>query len=274
MADARPIGVFDSGIGGLTVLHALLERLPQESYVYLGDTARVPYGTKGAETVRRFSLEALRLLESRGVKRVIVACNTASALGLDAMRAAAQVPVEGVIEPGIEAALRQTRGRVGIIGTLGTISSNAYQVGLRARASELSVFGMACPLFVPLAEEGWTTGDIPRSIAQRYLHPLIEARVDTVILGCTHYPLLKATIAEVMGPRVTLVDSAVVLAEALVQELREQDALAPATSTPRLSLLVSDVPQRFAELGERFLERSLPAVELVDLENPVVHRSE
>ena len=274
MPDARPIGVFDSGIGGLTVLHALLERLPQESYVYLGDTARVPYGTKGAETVRRFSLEALRMLQSRGVKRVIVACNTASALGIDAMRAVARVPVEGVIGPGIEAALLRTRGRVGVIGTLGTIGSNAYQGGLLARAPELFVQGIACPLFVPLAEEGWTTGDIPRSVAQRYLAPLIEARVDTVILGCTHYPLLKHTIGEVMGQNVQLVDSAVVLAEALAAELHDMDGLAPAHAKPELSILVSDVPQRFADLGERFLERALPEVELVDLESPVVHGSE
>jgi glutamate racemase len=234
----------------------------------------VPYGTKGAETVRRFSIEALRLLEARGVKRVIVACNTASALGLSAMRNLARVPVEGVIEPGIEAALLRTRGRVGVIGTLGTIGSNAYQSGLLERAADLTVHGIACPLFVPLAEEGWTQGDIPRSIARRYLQPLIDARVDTVILGCTHYPLLKGTIAEVMGPKVQLVDSAVVLAEALASELRDLDALAPDSATPRLSILVSDVPQRFADLGARFLERDLPEVELVDLESPVVHGSE
>lgn len=274
MADARPIGVFDSGIGGLTVLHALLERLPNESYVYLGDTARVPYGAKGAETVQRFSLEALRLLEARGVKRVIVACNTASALGIPAMRRSARVPVEGVIEPGIEAALRRSRGRVGIIGTLATIGSGAYQQGLAARAPELVVHGIACPLFVPLAEEGWTTGEIPRSIALRYLQPLIEARVDTVILGCTHYPLLKAVIGEVMGATVQLVDSAIVLAESLAGELQAADALAPSTSKPKLSILVSDVPQRFAELGTRFLERALPEVEHVDLEAPLVHGTE
>ncbi len=262
--DSRPIGVFDSGVGGLTVLRALRERLPQESFVYLGDTARVPYGTKGVATIRRFALQAARYLESRGVKRLVVACNTASSYAIDILREECSVPVEGVVEPGVEAALRVSKGHVGVIGTPATIASDRYGELLRAANPQIRVESQHCPLFVPLAEEGWTDDAIALSVAERYLAGLRRAGIDTLILGCTHYPLLKHAISQVMGERVTLVDSALVLAEAVEQDLREADALSDGPGT--VQLVVSDLPQRFAEISRRFLLTDAPEVEVVDLD--------
>jgi len=262
--DSRPIGVFDSGVGGLTVLRALRERLPKESFVYLGDTARVPYGTKGVATIRRFALQAARYLESRGVKRLVVACNTASSYAIDVLREECSVPVEGVVEPGVEAALRVSRGHVGVIGTPATIASDRYGELLRAAKPEIRVESQHCPLFVPLAEEGWTDDAIALSVAERYLAGLRRAGIDTLILGCTHYPLLKHAIAQVMGEKVTLVDSALVLAEAVEQDLRKDDALSDGPGS--VHLVVSDLPQRFAEISRRFLLTDVPEVEVVDLE--------
>ena len=265
MSDSRPIGVFDSGIGGLTVLRALRDRLPGESFVYLGDTARVPYGTKGADTVTRFATEATLLLTDRGVKAVVVACNTASAIALERLREVTDLPIYGVIEPGVEAALRVTRGRVGVIGTLATLASDRYGELLRAQREDLIIEGKACPLFVPLAEEGWVDGEVTAAVAEIYLAQMRDAGVDTVILGCTHYPILKKAIGKVMGADVNLVDSALVLAEAVAEDLKRRDAESEASEST-LELLVSDVPQRFAELSERFLAHPVGDVELVDLE--------
>lgn len=265
MSDPRPIGVFDSGIGGLTVLRALRERLPRESFVYLGDTARVPYGTKGADTVTRFATEATLLLASRGVKAVVVACNTASAIAIERLREVTELPVYGVIEPGVQAALDATAGRVGVIGTLATLASDRYGELLRAARPDIVVEGKACPLFVPLAEEGWVDGPVTLAVAETYLAELREAGVDTLILGCTHYPILKDAIGQVMGADVRLVDSALVLAEAVARDLEVRDAGSDA-ERGTLDLLVSDVPQRFAELSERFLAHPVGDVELVDLE--------
>ena len=266
MSDPRPIGVFDSGIGGLTVLRALRERLPEENTIYLGDTARVPYGTKGAATVTHFSAEAVRLLIERGVKAIVVACNTASAVAIEHLKELTDLPVMGVIEPGVEAALAATEGRVGVIGTLATVGSDRYGQLLRAARPGIEVVGKPCPLFVPIAEEGWANHQITRAVAEEYLAELRDAGVDTVILGCTHYPLLKDAIAGVMGPDVTLVDSAVVLAEAMAGQLGALGAQAPEGNVPQLTMLVSDVPQRFAELSERFLAHPVGDVEVVDLE--------
>ena len=265
MSDSRPIGVFDSGIGGLTVLRALRDRLPGESFIYLGDTARVPYGTKGADTVTRFATEATLLLADRGVKAVVVACNTASAIALERLHDVTDLPVYGVIEPGVEAALRVTRGRVGVIGTLATLASDRYGELLRAQREDLIIEGKACPLFVPLAEEGWVDGEVTAAVAETYLAEMRDAGVDTVILGCTHYPILKQAIGRVMGADVNLVDSALVLAEAVAADLVLRDAQSDSNEST-LALLVSDVPQRFAELSERFLAHPVGDVELVDLE--------
>ncbi len=261
-----PIGVFDSGVGGLTVLKALMAHLPHESTVYLGDTARVPYGTKSGEVVTRYSLKNAEFLLERGIKLLVVACNTASAVALPALSAALPVPVLGVIGPGARAARLRTRGGgVGIIGTPGTIRSQAYQRELHAIDPALKVKARACPLFVPLAEEGWTGGDVPRLVAREYLADFTSNGVDTLVLGCTHYPLLKSVIAEVVGPGVALVDSAEATAEAVALLLEEQRMLAPAGHTPAHGYFVTDVPERFVEVGARFLGRPIPTAEQVDL---------
>lgn len=273
-AAARPIGVFDSGLGGLTVLRAVHERLPDEDLVYFGDTARVPYGTKGELTVRNFARQDAGLLVGLGVKMVIVACNTASAFALDHLREILPVPVIGVIEPGVEAALRRTRGgSVGVIGTSGTIRSGRYQTGLRAGIAELP--GIAadrievqeCPLFVPLVEEGLMGTQITQLALDRYLAPLRAAAVDTLILGCTHYPLLKDDLAGYMGPDVDLVDSADTLAEAAARLLDEAHLLRERNGREgKLSFHLSDIPWKFSEIGARFLGKPIQDARTVGLD--------
>lgn len=248
------IGIFDSGVGGLTVLHAMLAALPGEDLVYLGDVARHPYGIKSAETVTRYSLENTDFLRARGVKMVVVACNSASSVALDALAAAnADVPIVGVIEPGARAALAKTRtGRIGVIGTEATIASGAYTRALRRLRPDVELYTRACPLLVPLAEEGWTEGAIARDIVETYLSSLTRSGIDTLILGCTHYPLLKPVIADVMGAGVVLVDSAEETAREVAERLRTAD-LARAGSAGRTSFFVTDVPDRFVSIGQRFL---------------------
>ncbi len=262
-----PIGVFDSGVGGLTVLKALMERLPHESTLYLGDTARVPYGTKSGEVVTRYSLKNAAFLMERGIKLLVVACNTATAVALPALSAALPVPVVGVIAPGARAAMRRTRGGgVGVIGTPGTIRSGAYQRELaEAGLPAARVKARPCPLFVPLAEEGWLQGDVPKLVAREYLTDFARQGVDTLVLGCTHYPLLKDVIAEAVGPQVVLVDSAEATAEAVAELLEAQGLLAPRERAPSHGYFVTDVPERFMEVGARFLGRPIPSAEQVDL---------
>lgn len=265
-SDQRPIGVFDSGVGGLTVLKALVEALPHERMVYLGDTARVPYGTKSGEVVTRYSLKNAEFLMERQIKLMVVACNTASAVALPHLTSNLPVPVVGVIEPGAKLAAAKTRsGRVGVIGTPGTIRSGAYQKALLARRNDLSVHTQACPLFVPLAEEGWTDGDIPRLVAREYLASLQQAHIDTLVLGCTHYPLLRGAIAEVVGPSVALVDSAQATAQVVVERLTDEGLLAQRSGTPEHDFFVTDIPDRFCEVSERFLGARVTRAEQVDL---------
>lgn len=263
---AAAIGVFDSGVGGLTVLRRLAERLPDEHLLYLGDTARVPYGTKSPDTVVRYARTCTRLLAQQGIKLLVVACNTASAYALDILRDEVDYPVVGVVAPGARAALACTRSqRIGVIGTAGTIQSGAYEEALLSAAPTAKVFCKACPLFVPLAEEGWTTGAVPRQVAAEYLYELLENDIDTLVLGCTHYPLLAPVIAEVAGEAVTLVDSAQATAEVVAEVL---DGLGLAnTPTPRreLRLMVTDAPATFERLGRRFLGWEPGPVEWVDL---------
>ena len=247
------IGIFDSGVGGLTVVHALLEALPAEHLVYLGDTGRHPYGTKSAETVTRYSLENSAFLVARGVKLLVVACNSASAVALDVLTERLAVPVIGVIEPGAIAALARTRtGRVGVIGTEATIASGAYTRALRARRPALELYTRACPLLVPLAEEGWTDGPVARGVAETYLASLRTSGIDTLVLGCTHYPLLKSVIAYVMGPDVALVDSAEETARAVETLLTERN-LGRTGPPGATSFFVTDVPDRFVLIGQRVL---------------------
>jgi glutamate racemase len=266
--DARPLGIWDSGLGGLTVVRAVSERLPGERLLYFGDTARVPYGTKGAETVRRFARQNSRFLLEQDVKLMVVACNTASALALDVLAAELPVPVLGVIEPGAQAAAAATRsGIVGVIGTPATISSGAYPAALQARRGGLSIESRACPLFVPLVEEGWLDHAATRLVAAEYLAPLQRAGVDTLVLGCTHYPLLRPLLAELMGEGVRLVDSAEETARAVATLLAERKLLAPQDGPGSLACFVSDLPLRFRQVGELFLGRKIESIELVDFDN-------
>src|SRR2546428_9222507 len=262
-----PIGVFDSGVGGLTVLRALTARLPEEHTIYLGDTARVPYGTRSREVVTRYARLCARHLAAQGIKMLVVACNTVSADSLPALADALPIPVVGLIEPGAQAAAARTRGgAIAVLGTPATVASGAYQAALRRLAPLSQVVARACPLFVPLAEEGWTDGEVPRLVAERYLGDLRRAGVDTAVLGCTHYPLLSRTIAEVLGPQVAIVDSAEAITRSVSTLLREHGLLRESGgSAARHRTLCTDVPERFRSVAERFLGRPVGEVELVDL---------
>lgn len=261
----RPIGVFDSGIGGLTVVRALRQQLPAEEILYFGDAARVPYGTKSPATVTRFARECLTYLAHRRVKLLVVACNTASAVALPRLSGEFDLPVIGVIRPGVRAALAASRqGRIGVIGTEATIASGAYREGLRAGREGLEVYERACPLFVPLAEEGWTTGALPALAARTYLEPLLREKIDALILGCTHYPLLREVIAEVVGPDVTLVDSAEETARETSAILARANLAAPGGARGVCRVFVSDRPQRFEQIGAAFLGEPLERVAVVD----------
>ena len=254
------IGVFDSGVGGLTVLHEIVRALPGEETIYLGDTGRAPYGTKSAETIVRYSMENVEFLMARGIKMLVVACNSVSAVALDAIRARWTIPVIGVIDPGARAAVARTRsGRVGIIGTEATISSGAYTRALRALAPAVEIYMRACPLFVPLAEEGWTEGPIARLVAETYLASLARSGIDTLVLGCTHYPLLKPLIAEVMGPDVAIVDSAEETAREVATLVRTGD-LARRDGRGGTSFFGTDVPDRFVRIGHRFFGARVESV--------------
>ncbi len=247
------IGVFDSGIGGLTVLQQMAEVLPHEHLIYLGDTARYPYGTKSAETVRRYSLENAAFLADKGIKMLVVACNTSAAVALDALSDKLDVPVIGVIEPGARAAVKRTRNRkIGVIGTDGTIASGAYTQALKRLNPELEIYTRACPLFVPLAEEGWVDNDVARSTAALYLTSLKRSGIDTLVLGCTHYPLLAGVIADVMGDKVRLVDSAQTTAEA-AREALVRYGLLRRSGQGSTSFFVTDATDRFIKVGSRFM---------------------
>ncbi|MBF0426180.1 MAG: glutamate racemase [Magnetococcales bacterium] len=265
--DSRPIGVFDSGVGGLTVFKAIARRFPAESLVYLGDTARVPYGSKSARTVERYTLQVGAFLLRRGVKGVVVACNTASALGLDALRAHCAVPSLGVIEPGCRMALESSPGgRIGVIGTRSTIASRAYPSALMRANPRVHVVCAPCPLFVPLVEEGWTRHPATRLVVSETLAPLRRESMDTLILGCTHYPLLKEIIQEVMGPEIRLIDSAAAVARELDRHLGHDILPAPPGHARTLDFLVTDVADRFQDVARLFLEE-IPVVQVsvVDL---------
>ena len=261
-----PLGVFDSGIGGLTVARALFERLPHESVIYFGDTARVPYGPKSPDTVRRYAGEILAYLLGRGVKALVVACNTISAHALDYLSARSPVPLVGVIEPGARAAVAATRsGKIGVIGTAGTIASGAYERAIRALRPDTPVCAQACPLFVPLVEEGWFDHPATELIARQYLEPLQRAGVDVLVLGCTHYPLLKPLLARVLGAGVTLVDSAEETAKAVARAIEQGDLAAPPDAASVHRFVVSDDEPHFRKVGARFLGEKLQIVEVVPL---------
>ncbi|HTP13219.1 MAG TPA: glutamate racemase [Bacteroidota bacterium] len=264
MNTEQPIGVFDSGIGGLTVIRTLMKHLPHENLVYFGDTARVPYGPKSAQVVRDYAVQDTEELLKHNVKFIVIACNTVSAVALDVVQKRAKVPVLGVIIPGAEAAVRATKKRrVGIIGTVGTVLSNAYTNAIRQIDPGIQVFGQPCPLFVPLAEEGWTSHPATELIAKEYLFPLTLEKIDTLILGCTHYPLLRDVIDRVLHKTVTLIDSGEATALAAVHMLGELKILNQSPMRPNIRFFVSDIPHKFTEVGERFLGQKLGTVHRV-----------
>ena len=264
VSDSRPIGIFDSGVGGLTVLRAVSRRLPAESLVYFGDCARVPYGTKSAETIVRYSLEAADYLLRRDVKMLVVACNTATAAALPALVAQLSIPVVGVVEPGAIAAVRATRGKVGVIATEGTVRSGAYRVAIQRIDPSIEVIESACPLFVPLAEEGWANTRVAREVAEVYLKPLMDAGIDTLVLGCTHYPILRATIEHVVGDAISIVDSAETTADTVAQRLADADAAGNGAARD-CHFLVTDAADRFKRIAAEFLEHEIERLELVSV---------
>ena len=259
-----PIGVFDSGVGGLTVVRALMERLPFENIVYFGDTARVPYGVKSVETIGHFSTQIAEFLLEKLVKLLIIACNTMAAVAAEKIQALSPVPVLDVIDAGAIGALAATRSKqIGVIGTPTTINSDAYAQAIHRCDPSVRVYSQACALFVPLVEEGWLEHPVTRLTAQDYLKTVMAQEVDTLVLGCTHYPLLKPLLQEVAGPDVCLIDSAQAMALRTADLLREQKLSNPNHHKPRYDFYVTDVPLRFQTIGERFLGRTLPNVQLV-----------
>lgn len=264
-----PLGVFDSGLGGLTVVRALRAALPHEHIVYLGDTARVPYGTKGPATVTKYALGCANHLVARGVKAIVVACNTVSAVAPERLRVELDLPILGVIEPGARAAVEATRSfKVGVLATAGTIASGAYPRAIAAASTRVETHGQPAPLLVPLAEEGWTDGEVPRLAVRRYLEPLAKAGVDVIVLGCTHYPLLLPVIErearDLIGPHVEIVDSARTVAREVAAFL-EGRALLRAGGPGTTRLLVTDMPKSFDATASRFLGDDVGEAEQVDL---------
>lgn len=265
----QPIGVFDSGIGGLTVVRALRELLPNENIFYLGDTARVPYGGKSASTVERYSLEITELLLQEHCKTVVVACNTASALALDRLKETSPVPVTGVIQPGAAAAVAATRnGHIGVIGTRATIRSGAYERAIHALDPALRVTVRACPLFVPLIEEGWLESPVTDTVIRQYLEPLLAEGVDTVVLGCTHYPLLRPALGRFLGGEIALVDSAENCATAVMQLLAAEKLAAPLDLPGGLEVALTDPPDAFLEVARAALRLDIGNVELRQVVQP------
>ena len=265
-----PLGVFDSGLGGLTVVREITAALPNERIVYLGDTARVPYGARSASTVIRYARSCAAALVARGIKALVVACNTVSAVALEDLRAELDIPVLGVIEPGARAAVAASKSlRIGVLGTAGTVASGAYPRAVLSVSTRAEVYAHAAPLLVPLVEEGWLDGEVPTLAVRRYLEPLIHARVDAIVLGCTHYPLLRPIIEQearnLLGD-VRVVDSAHATAAELSALLSSRGLAAPArASNGGVELLVTDRPRAFAEVSARFLGGDVPEVEVIDL---------
>jgi len=260
----KAIGIFDSGVGGLTVLKEVVAKLPDQNIIYLGDTARVPYGIRSAETVTRYSFQNTRFLLSLDIKMLVVACNTASAVSLDAVQKEFPLPVIGVLEPGARAAVAATVSRrVGVIGTEATISSGAYEKAIKRLAPDIEVHSLACPLFVQLAEEGWTDNDVAELVAQKYLSPLRGTGIDTLVLGCTHYPLLKSVIGKAVGPEIKLIDSASETAKEVVSVFERLGWKSQAEGVRKF--YVTDTPVRFEKIGKRFLDVALLQAEQVKL---------
>lgn len=263
----KPIGIFDSGIGGLTVVKRFLSNLPNENIIYFGDTARVPYGSKSNATVTEYSLQDARFLISKNVKAIVVACNTASSVAIEELRNTFEVPIIGMIGPGSKAALRETKNKkIGVIGTRATIGNHAYAKRMKSLDPTIEVFEKACPLFVPLAEESWIKKDATYGIAEEYLKELKDEKIDTLVLGCTHYPILTEVIQEVIGMNIKLIDSGIASAEIVKDELTKRNLLTHRNTKEFLEFYVSDIPAKFKEIAELFLGKSIEDVHKVDLE--------
>ena len=265
-----PIGVFDSGVGGLTVFREIMRQIPNEKMIYFGDTARVPYGSKSKNTITRFARQIVRFLRTHDVKTIVVACNTASAYALESLQAEFDIPIIGVVEPGAKVAAETTRnGNIGVIATEGTIGSRIYNSYINQMNPEATIYGKACPLFVPLVEEGWLKDPVTREVASRYLAELKDKDIDTLILGCTHYPLLRSTIQEVVGDRVTLVNPAYETAVTLKNLLSGMDLLnteVPTQGEQQHKFFVSDKAERFLEFANSIIEHGIPNPQTIQIE--------
>lgn len=262
----NPIGIFDSGLGGLTVFSQIASLLPHENLIYLGDTARVPYGVKSPKTVLRYCQEICDFLLRHDVKCIIVACNTASALALEQLQKWYQVPILGVLQPGVVAALQEGRAKkIGVIGTEATIRSESYPKTIKKYLPDVEVFSQSCPLFVPLVEEGWTHHDITRQVAEIYLGHWKDIQLDALILGCTHYPLLKDIIGEVLGPQVKLVDSALETAKKLKEDLEKNKTLKNSKQNRELIFFSTDAPDKMKNLAKRFIGQEISSVKIANL---------
>ncbi|MCE1188840.1 MAG: glutamate racemase [Ignavibacteria bacterium] len=267
MEKEKPIGVFDSGVGGLTVVKRISSVMPHESIVYFGDTARVPYGSKSNETVIEYTMQAARFLMQKNIKALVVACNTASAVALDVLKKTFTVPIIGMIEPGAKMAIKTTKNhKIGIAGTRATVGNKAYSKQLLALNPLVEVYEQACPLFVPLAEEGWHKHPSALIIAQEYLHDLQMKDIDTLVLGCTHYPILIDVIRKVMGSHVQLIDSGIAASEVVRAELERIGLVSNSNAMGRMDFFVSDIPSTFKNIAQLFLEREVPHVTKIDTE--------
>lgn len=265
MKNNKPIGVFDSGLGGLTVVKEVIKTLPCENIVYFGDTARVPYGTKSKKTIEKFSCQNALFLIKEGVKLIVVACNTSSSLALGLLKRTFKIPIIGVIESGaMQAVSKTSSGRIGIIGTRATISSGVYQKTLTSYEKKIKVFAVSCPLFVPLVEEGWQNEDITKAVVLRYLEPLRDKKIDTLILGCTHYPLIKNTIGKVMGSKVQLIDSAQAVACDVRDILEKEELKFAGNRKPKYHFFVSDEPRIFLNEASKFLGATIMNIKRVN----------
>ena len=270
MSNANPIGIFDSGIGGLTVVKKISSILPSENIVYFGDTARVPYGTKSNDTVIEYALQDAAYLQTHNVKLIIVACNTASSIALPALKKKFDIPVIGMIEPGAKLAMaKSSKGRIGVIGTNATVNNKAYSTELLKYNGDLEIFEKACPLFVPLAEEGWINHEATKLIADEYLHGLKEHKIDTLILGCTHYPILSGVIQNSVGEKVELIDSGVAASLVVKDYLEKENLLNTQSGDGKIDFYVSDLSAKFKEIAERFLGKPIDEIKKVDVDELV-----
>lgn len=265
--DNRPIGIFDSGIGGLTVLNEISEQLPKEDIIYLGDTARIPYGTKSKEAVIKYSFQCIKFLLTKNIKAIVVACNTASASILDLAKEQLEVPIIGVIEPGAKAAVRETRNeKVGIIGTTGTINSQAYQKNIRKMDSNIEVIGQDCPLYVQIVEDGWEDTEVAKLTTEKYLIDMKEHNIDTLVLGCTHYPILRNTIQKVLGRNVKLINPAYETAIETKELLKERKLMTEREREPKHFFYVTDDSEKFRRVGGNILNKNIYFIEKTNIE--------